>query len=222
MGFIPLPLGVVMVRVLGHALQIEGPAAFLLLVTAYLCLASFRILNSVVILGKACDLISQHQNDKVVQSSTVSRATSPINGRLHVVRQLASDFSSSPQRNLHRSVTIDATPLPVSPPPPDIQPTERNLGPAAIFSNSAVSINSVCLNEELLCKESAIELPSIAENETLTRSVPNIQANLENEAKDLFAQELLNISASEEFSKKRAESEPSIPHLVDTERTSVT
>jgi len=61
MGFIPLPLGVVMVRVLAQALNIESPASVSLFILGYLCVTSFRILISVVILGKACGLINQHR-----------------------------------------------------------------------------------------------------------------------------------------------------------------
>lgn len=61
MGFIPLPLGVVMVRVLAQALNLESPASISLLLLGYLCMTSFRVLISLVILGKACDLITQHR-----------------------------------------------------------------------------------------------------------------------------------------------------------------
>lgn len=88
MGFIPLPLGVVMIRVLAHALHIEDLASIIILVVAYLCLYTFRILNGLVILGKASDFISQHKQDKNVNSPTV-RASSPIqtniNGKLFLL-----------------------------------------------------------------------------------------------------------------------------------------
>ncbi|XP_047105530.1 protein TAPT1 homolog [Schistocerca piceifrons] len=238
MGFIPLPLGVVMMRVLGHALHIEGPAAFILLLLSYLCLASFRILNSVIMLGKACGLIKQYQQEKVgtpAVSSTVSRATSPINGRPNVARQLLPDggISASPAHHtLQRSVTVDASSLKqgfgvieVEKKEPPLQaPSDRSLGPAAIFSNSAVSIDSVCLNEELLRHERSPEtgLASIVEHEVLTRSVPNIQANLNVDgASDSLVQDESAAQKSDEFSKKRAESEPSIPSVIDAERASV-
>lgn len=68
MGFIPLPLGVVMLRVLGHTVQIHGAAGLSLAVLAFLCVTSFKILNSVLLLGIACDLVNQHQQ---VTSKTV-------------------------------------------------------------------------------------------------------------------------------------------------------
>ncbi|KAG8238980.1 hypothetical protein J437_LFUL013962, partial [Ladona fulva] len=81
MGFIPLPLGVVMVRVLAHAIRIEGPAGITLLALSYLCLASFRVLNGLVILGKACDLISQHRHQREAAAAAAqSSAHSSLSG----------------------------------------------------------------------------------------------------------------------------------------------
>ncbi len=42
MGFIPLPLGVVMIRVIGSAIRFEGAGAPLVFLLAYLCLVTFR------------------------------------------------------------------------------------------------------------------------------------------------------------------------------------
>lgn len=69
MGFIPLPLGVVMIRVIGTAVRGNTHGAPIIFILAYLCLLTFRILASVVILGKACDLIDHHQQTKKSPSS---------------------------------------------------------------------------------------------------------------------------------------------------------
>jgi len=62
MGFIPLPLGVVMLRVVYSSVKSTNPGAWAVVVMAYFCLLTFRILGSIVILGKACDLIDEHKN----------------------------------------------------------------------------------------------------------------------------------------------------------------
>ncbi|TGZ48142.1 protein TAPT1 homolog [Temnothorax longispinosus] len=110
MGFIPLPLGVAMARVLCTTLTPSArPANIILLLLAYLILVSFRILNSLIILGKACDIMSSHPRpDKDVTAK-------------------------SPSKNRANSVDMK----------------NPNLG-MAIFSNSAVSLNNVCLNEAFL------------------------------------------------------------------------
>ncbi|EFN63552.1 Protein TAPT1-like protein [Camponotus floridanus] len=114
MGFIPLPLGVAMARVLCTTLTPSArPANIILLLLAYLILVALRILNSLIILGKACDIISHTQNtdkdDIGMKSPSHKRA------------------NSTDMKN-------------------------PNLGPA-ILSNSAVSLNNVCLNEVFLNTE---------------------------------------------------------------------
>ncbi|XP_017888892.1 protein TAPT1 homolog [Ceratina calcarata] len=70
MGFIPLPLGVAIGRVLCTTITPSAkPANFILLLLAYLILIALRILNSVVILGKACDLMSSYEEP---ENETVS------------------------------------------------------------------------------------------------------------------------------------------------------
>merc|ERR1719450_1233455 len=77
MGFIPLPLGVVMLRVVYSSVKSTNPGAWAVVVMAYLCLLTFRILGSIVILGKACDLIDGHkirqENDRKESAGSPSK-----------------------------------------------------------------------------------------------------------------------------------------------------
>ncbi|XP_059488235.1 protein TAPT1 homolog [Neocloeon triangulifer] len=99
MGFIPLPLGVVMIRVLVQALHVDSPAGLVLLVLAYLCVASFRILNSLVILGKACDLMASFPDKPLTPCAspaailTNSNVTLASLGNLLDARPLTEDES---------------------------------------------------------------------------------------------------------------------------------
>ncbi|CAL7941858.1 unnamed protein product [Xylocopa violacea] len=111
MGFIPLPLGVAIGRVLCTTITPSvKPANIILLLLAYLILIALRILCSVVILGKACDLISTHSKEP--------------------------DDEDTFQK--HSSTNADIK--------------SPNLA-TAMFSNSAVSLNNVCLNEAVLKEE---------------------------------------------------------------------
>lgn len=208
MGFIPLPLGVVAIRVLGTAVKIQGPAGCCLAVLGYLCIASLRVLNNIIILGRACDMINRHQQERLPAEN------SPV--------RIIKDSATSPTRPvgpLRRSATVEVTPGGLSAPPPTpCDPDPRsNLGPGAIFSNSAVSITDVCLNEEML-RVGVAKLESIGEGEPecFTRSVPNIQ-----QVDDNLPMQL-NIPPSPELSKKRAESEPNIPSIVDNDESAST
>lgn len=107
MGFVPLPLGVAMGRVLTTTITPSMRAAdIILLLCAYFILVTLRILNSLVILGKACDIISSQP-----KSATTEKPTS--------------DSRSKTDR------------------------TDPSLS-TAIFSNSAMSLNNVCLTDAVL------------------------------------------------------------------------
>jgi len=79
MGFIPLPIGVVMLRVVYTSVKSTNPGAWAVVVMAYLCLLTFRILGSIVILGKACDLIDEHkirqENDRKESAGSPSKTS---------------------------------------------------------------------------------------------------------------------------------------------------
>ncbi|XP_015433723.1 PREDICTED: protein TAPT1 homolog [Dufourea novaeangliae] len=62
MGFIPLPLGVA----IGRITPSPKAANIILLLLAYLILIAVRILISLIILGKACDIISSHSEESNV------------------------------------------------------------------------------------------------------------------------------------------------------------
>lgn len=190
MGFIPLPLGVVMIRVLVSAINITDFPSVVLIILAYFCLGSFKILNSLLILGKACDLITQHKQEKAtVQSpSTIPKnsmtmtttATSPV--KPPVVEQPVRYSNGFPP------VEIKAQTLP------------GDLGAAAIFANSTVDLKNASLNEELLKVEGEdikIE-PALEQEENVTRSFPSINSKQ-------YSEEDLGGDAM-----KRAESEPSL------------
>lgn len=111
MGFIPLPLGVAIGRVLCTTVTPSiKPANIILLLLAYLILIALKILNSLIILGKACDLISSHSKESDNEVTSLK----------------------------HSSTSTDIK--------------NPNLA-TAMFSNSAISLNNVCLNEAVLKEE---------------------------------------------------------------------
>ncbi|CAL8354705.1 unnamed protein product [Merluccius merluccius] len=54
MGFIPLPLAVLLVRVVMSSLKVQGALAYSCVLLCYLGLVSLKVLNSIVLLGKSC------------------------------------------------------------------------------------------------------------------------------------------------------------------------
>jgi hypothetical protein len=116
MGFIPLPLGVAIARVLCTTLtSTSKPANILLFFLAYLILVSLRVLINLMILGRACNLISTHAYSNTFDS-----------------KQKITDQKTNCFYNNSENIS-----------------TNQNTG-AAIYSNSSIYLNNICLNDTLL------------------------------------------------------------------------
>ncbi|XP_041980140.1 protein TAPT1 homolog [Aricia agestis] len=192
MGFIPLPLGVVITRVLVHAVKIDGFAAVLLVFLAYICLISIRVLVSVVILGKACDLISQHQNDK-----SDSHHTTPKKEPKEVketVMHKNTDDESADKKPIHLKFVAPDNVIINEP------LVDSSVGAAAIFSNSAIDLNGVCFLNDTMNTQVKQEPIDYIETEMgeVSRSVPDIAAPAPEPR------------APDDTLKRRAESEPNL------------
>lgn len=208
MGFIPLPLGVVIIRVLVSSISIENLPSILIFVLVYLCVASFKILNSLIILGKACNLIAQHKQERATMNSpaTTTKVSSPLNvsfkskidtatSPLHpTVDQPTSRFTTLVNgfAPLDRNVVGDNVDTITSPP--------GDLGASVIFANSSVDLKNATLNEELL-KVEGDEIKIEALNNEMTRSFPNIKGE--------FLEDETIVEISED-TFKRSESEPNL------------
>ncbi|XP_014278395.1 protein TAPT1 homolog isoform X2 [Halyomorpha halys] len=152
MGFIPLPLGVVMIRVVTTCVKFQSLASILVTLLACCTLFSICVNNNLIILMVACKLIDAHQHQQDHEKEEKSEPCSK-------------DIATSPTR-------------PVSNLKPPEHPSEiTNLGSTAIFANSTVSMNDVHLNEEML-RVGVKSLESIGEtgsDHDIYRSEPNIQ-----------------------------------------------
>ncbi|KAK5649484.1 hypothetical protein RI129_000513 [Pyrocoelia pectoralis] len=219
MGFIPLPLAVVMVRVLSQSVGINDIASSIIIFLAYSCLVSFRILNSIITLGIACNLIAQHKHEKAcAQSPLTNRSGSPItvsNNKNVGNKEWFKDCTTSPAKLVidqpikivENGINIDSQNVQES-----TSPQDCTLGSTAIFSNSTVDLKNVSLNEELLKVDGDdIHIEPAVQDDIVTRSEPNINSD--------YVEENVNIDRenSECGLKKRAESEPSLVTCNDAE-----
>ncbi|KAI4459221.1 hypothetical protein MML48_6g00007447 [Holotrichia oblita] len=216
MGFIPLPLGVVMVRVLAHAVHFGDAASLVVSMVAYLGLSSTRLLNNILILGFACSLIIQHKQEKAsAHSPCNNRAGSPLTvTKPLIARDLLKDTATSPLKPvLDNTITscpvVNVNGVHVLETKTSDTATERitDLGSAAIFANSTVDLKYASLNEELLKVEGEnIKIEPVIE-ETFTRSDPNIKCD--------FSKENVTLQCEDSALKKRAESEPNLVNCND-------
>eukprot|EP00092_Neocalanus_flemingeri_P002620 GFUD01002807.1.p1 GENE.GFUD01002807.1~~GFUD01002807.1.p1 ORF type:complete len:663 (+),score=231.51 GFUD01002807.1:51-2039(+) len=155
MGFIPLPLGVVMLRVVYTSVKSINPGAWAVVVMAYFCLLTFRILGSIVILGKACDLIDEHKNK---QESEKKESDKKESDKKEADKK-ESNFSppTGQSREAPPPRPAPPTPSPTQPPPASSPPSSPAQDPALfqlpseghqkmfLFQNSCVDRSDVLL-----------------------------------------------------------------------------
>ncbi|XP_072476421.1 transmembrane anterior posterior transformation protein 1 homolog [Notamacropus eugenii] len=59
MGFIPLPLAVLLIRVVTSSIKVQGILSYACVVLFYFGLISLKVLNSIVLLGKSCQYVKE-------------------------------------------------------------------------------------------------------------------------------------------------------------------
>ncbi|KAJ8336335.1 hypothetical protein SKAU_G00396780 [Synaphobranchus kaupii] len=69
MGFIPLPLALLLIRVVTSSVRIQGSLVFVCLLLFYLGMITLKVLNSIVLLGKSCLYVKEaNMEEKLFQS----------------------------------------------------------------------------------------------------------------------------------------------------------
>ncbi|XP_062856059.1 transmembrane anterior posterior transformation protein 1 homolog [Trichomycterus rosablanca] len=64
MGFIPLPLAVLLIRVVISSVKIQGALSSVCLLLFYLGMITLKVLNSIVLLGKSCHYVKEAKMDE--------------------------------------------------------------------------------------------------------------------------------------------------------------
>ncbi|EAA07820.4 AGAP002775-PA [Anopheles gambiae str. PEST] len=117
MGFIPYPLGVILVKALYHALSFDNAGSIVILLVAFLALLSARVLNTICALGKACDLTQKHQDEKN-QSGCNPLTSTPLPSNVRGGGTRAtSDTATSPIHRAQAQVGSQAASLVAGSPP---------------------------------------------------------------------------------------------------------
>ncbi|XP_059918379.1 transmembrane anterior posterior transformation protein 1 homolog isoform X1 [Gadus macrocephalus] len=128
MGFIPLPLAVLLIRVVMSSLKVQGALAYCCVFLCYLGLVSLKVLNSIVLLGKSCIYVKRAKmEDKLFDRPAPPRpppgkadqepspAPSGVDKTSATSCRATSTFSSSCSSS---SVTSQPPPRTDLPPPP--------------------------------------------------------------------------------------------------------
>uniref|UniRef100_A0A1I8A828 Protein TAPT1 homolog n=1 Tax=Steinernema glaseri TaxID=37863 RepID=A0A1I8A828_9BILA len=62
MGFIPIPLTVVLIRVIGQSINMEGRVTVFLFALTWIVVLTVKILNGILIYGQACNHVKRYRN----------------------------------------------------------------------------------------------------------------------------------------------------------------
>uniref|UniRef100_A0A8D0B4U8 Transmembrane anterior posterior transformation 1 n=1 Tax=Salvator merianae TaxID=96440 RepID=A0A8D0B4U8_SALMN len=79
MGFIPLPLAVLLIRVITSSVKVQGVLAYACVVLFYCGLISLKVLNSIVLLGKSCQYVKEaNMEEKLFNPPPASTPGKPL------------------------------------------------------------------------------------------------------------------------------------------------
>ncbi|KFV80364.1 Transmembrane anterior posterior transformation protein 1, partial [Struthio camelus australis] len=80
MGFIPLPLAVLLIRVVTSSIKVQGVLAYACVVLFYCGLISLKVLNSIVLLGKSCEYVKEAKmEEKLFNPVLTATPGKPVN-----------------------------------------------------------------------------------------------------------------------------------------------
>ncbi|XP_010640240.1 transmembrane anterior posterior transformation protein 1 homolog [Fukomys damarensis] len=103
MGFIPLPLAVLLIRVVTSSIKVQGILSYACVILFYFGLISLKILNSIVLLGKSCQYVKEAKmEEKLLSPPPASTPGKPSNKSQNKCK---SSQGLSMEENLSASVT---------------------------------------------------------------------------------------------------------------------
>uniref|UniRef100_I3JV10 Transmembrane anterior posterior transformation 1b n=1 Tax=Oreochromis niloticus TaxID=8128 RepID=I3JV10_ORENI len=77
MGFIPLPLALLLIRVVTSSVKIQGSLSFMCVLLFYLGMITLKVLNSIVLLGTSCVFVKEANMEEKLFDPPPSVASSP-------------------------------------------------------------------------------------------------------------------------------------------------
>ncbi|CAG2256414.1 TAPT1 [Mytilus edulis] len=119
MGFTPLPLACLLVRICTRSFKISGSLGVCIIIALYLCLMTFKVLTSIIVLGKAYDLIKDKPKETETTKSTekpcstettdVFADSSQILTQSSFVDNIGPDIEKQPTGNLNNSLKSNSS-----------------------------------------------------------------------------------------------------------------
>ncbi|XP_063049071.1 transmembrane anterior posterior transformation protein 1 homolog [Engraulis encrasicolus] len=81
MGFIPLPLALLLIRVVTSSVKIQGALSYVCVLLFYLGMITLKVLNSIVLLGKSCLYVKEANMEEKLFQTPPSAASSRTSSR---------------------------------------------------------------------------------------------------------------------------------------------
>ncbi|XP_043918135.1 transmembrane anterior posterior transformation protein 1 homolog isoform X2 [Protopterus annectens] len=115
MGFIPLPLAVLLIRVITSSVKVQGSMAYACVFLFYLGLITLKVLNSIVLLGKSCKYVKEAKmEEKLFQTAS---ASAPAKTFYKSVSKTSPPKGPAPDESTSDSVTSQPVRMSESLPP---------------------------------------------------------------------------------------------------------
>ncbi|XP_059407826.1 transmembrane anterior posterior transformation protein 1 homolog [Carassius carassius] len=105
MGFIPLPLALVLIRVVTSSVKIQGSLSIVCVVLFYLGMITLKVLNSIVLLGKSCKYVKEANMEEKLFQNPPSAAPSRASSRAHRTKHTREPAGEPEEEGLSASVT---------------------------------------------------------------------------------------------------------------------
>ncbi|XP_073698402.1 transmembrane anterior posterior transformation protein 1 homolog [Garra rufa] len=109
MGFIPLPLALLLIRVVTSSVKIQGSLSIVCVVLFYLGMITLKVLNSIVLLGKSCMYVKEANMEEKLFQNPPSAAPSRGSSRAHRTKHTREPPGEPVEEGLSASVTTQPT-----------------------------------------------------------------------------------------------------------------
>uniref|UniRef100_A0A665T3U1 Transmembrane anterior posterior transformation protein 1 homolog n=1 Tax=Echeneis naucrates TaxID=173247 RepID=A0A665T3U1_ECHNA len=91
MGFIPLPLALLLIRVVTSSVKIQGSLSFMCVLLFYMGMITLKVLNSIVLLGTSCVFVKEANMEEKLFDPPPSAVSSRANSRAHRTKHPVAD-----------------------------------------------------------------------------------------------------------------------------------
>ncbi|XP_048032376.1 transmembrane anterior posterior transformation protein 1 homolog isoform X2 [Megalobrama amblycephala] len=118
MGFIPLPLAVLLIRVVMSSVKIQGALSSVCLLLFYLGLITLKVLNSIIILGKSCRYVKEANMEGKLFERPTAQTSKQTPKKATPAKSPPPSAEPKVQRpSITKQPTPRVKPFPVTPPP---------------------------------------------------------------------------------------------------------